>query len=217
MNQCPFCGCNHVKVYSGKGRIVLGKCIRWACPDCGATNQTGKTPEPLAKELPIEQVEKELADAGITGISFKQAGKMFKQIADLTRERDEARAEAAVCLRLCREIHNEPIDLAGQAQALLDELQYLREHHDECHQPAANYELLLDRLNGVLTNHGDCRVAAKLDEQEAELARLRRLETAVEDDDLADEAAVGHEWDKRADAIGTYRVALREAAGKESE
>ena len=52
------------------------------CPDCGT--RFGKTPEPLAKELPIEQVEKELADAGIDGISFKQAGKMFKQIADLT-------------------------------------------------------------------------------------------------------------------------------------
>ena len=38
----------------------------------------------MSEEQPIEQVEKELAEAGITGISFKQAGKMIKKIADLT-------------------------------------------------------------------------------------------------------------------------------------
>ena len=47
------------------------------------------------------------------------------------------------------------------------------EQNDLCHQPAANYELLLARLDGTPTNHGSCRVAAKLDELEAENQRMR--------------------------------------------
>lgn len=38
------------------------------------------------------------------------------------RERDDARADAAICLQLCREVHNEPAGLTGQAQAFLDRL-----------------------------------------------------------------------------------------------
>ena len=35
------------------------------------------------EDMPIEQVEAELAEAGITGCSFKTVGKLLKRIADL--------------------------------------------------------------------------------------------------------------------------------------
>ena len=47
-------------------------------------------------------------------------------INNLKHELAEAQAEAAICLQLCRELHNEAVGLKGQAQCMLGENTKLR-------------------------------------------------------------------------------------------
>jgi len=54
--------------------------------------------------------------------SFSAAALMREAVAEI----DEAQAEAAICLQLCRELHNEAVGLKGQAQCMLDENTKLR-------------------------------------------------------------------------------------------
>ena len=48
-------------------------------------------------EKSIEKVDQELQQAGITGMSFQKAGKLFKKMSDLQAENTDLRA--VVCLR----------------------------------------------------------------------------------------------------------------------
>lgn len=46
-------------------------------------------------ELPIEEVEKKLKEAGIEGVSFKAAGKLIRKIASLTTKNENLRKAGA--------------------------------------------------------------------------------------------------------------------------
>ena len=87
------CLCDQATGRAGKGEDSIYIDLTHAnlgplCPECYADMRTHFEDD----TAPIEQVEKELADAGITGVSFAQAGKMLKRIADMKEVCDWAQA-----------------------------------------------------------------------------------------------------------------------------
>lgn len=143
------------------------------CGRCGGDLGTHSAHEPLICYICQRELSSKFRMTEYKAVSAEKYAALERQLAAKTADRNTM-ADAV------RDLSHQLTAKDIQIEGLKADWKEISDQNDNCHQPAANYELLLDKLKGVPTNHGDCPVAKKLDAQDAEIARLRLVESTLE-------------------------------------